>query len=299
VRHRRGLLVGLAALLLVMVGMLGACSQLRLPGPDPTSAATPAPEMTPNPQTPPSARPPGSAPAALPDRWVPPARVTWQWQLSGELDLDVDAQVYDVDLVDTSAAQVASLHALGRRVICYLSAGTHEPWRPDSAAFPDEVIGKPLEDWPDERWLDVRRLDVLLPIMAARMDLCVQKGFDAVEPDNVDAWTNDSGFDLTAEDQAAYNRELARLAHDRGLAVGLKNDVEQAALLEPEFDFAINEECARYGECELLLPFVRAGKPVLHVEYELAPEEFCELTRSLGFSSMRKSFELDATRTVC
>jgi hypothetical protein len=234
-----------------------------------------------------------------PDRWVPPAQVLWQWQLTGELDLGVEAEMYDVDLFTTSAADVAELHRLGRRAICYLSAGTLEPWRPDAAAFPADVVGEPLEDWPDERWLDVRRLDVLLPLMAARLDLCREKGFDAVEPDNVDAWTNPSGFDLTAADQAAYNRALARLAHERGLAVGLKNDVEQAALLEPDFDFAVVEECVRYDECELLAPFVRAGKPVLHVEYELEPAEFCDLTRRLGFSSMRKSFDLDASRTVC
>ncbi|WNB86347.1 endo alpha-1,4 polygalactosaminidase [Cellulomonas sp. ATA003] len=262
------------------------------PSPTPTPTPSPTPDPTPAPT-------PDPSPTPTPDRWVPPAQVTWQWQLTGVLDPSVDAQVYDVDLFDTSAAQVEALHALDRRVICYVSAGTYEPWRPDSATFPDEVLGEPLEDWPDERWVDVRRLDVLLPIMAARMDLCAEKGFDAVEPDNVDAWVNRSGFPLTGEDQATYNRELARLAHERGLAVGLKNDVEQVALLEPHFDFAVNEECAMYDECEALLPFVRAGKPVLHVEYELEPAQFCDLTRSLGFSSMLKGWDLDVPRTPC
>jgi hypothetical protein len=284
VSGRRGPLPWLAALLVVV----GASIGLWWSGAGPAPTATPAPTGTPAPS-------PGPTPA----RWTPPVGVTWQWQLSEELDLSVSAQVYDVDLVQTSAAQVAALHGLGRHVICYLSAGTYEPWRPDSSAFPDAVIGEALEDWPDERWLDVRRLDVLLPIMAARMDLCARKGFDAVEPDNVDAWSNDSGFDLTAADQAVYNRELARLAHERGLAVGLKNDVEQVELLHPHFDFAVNEECVLADECELLEPFVRAGKPVLHVEYELEPQEFCDHTRSLGFSSMRKSFDLDVARTAC
>ncbi|QTE31193.1 endo alpha-1,4 polygalactosaminidase [Pengzhenrongella sicca] len=71
--------------------------------------------------------------AAAPTRWVPPAQVSWQWQLSGDLDLTVPADVYDVDLFTTTERQVAQLHAAGRKVICYVSAGSYEPDRPDSA----------------------------------------------------------------------------------------------------------------------------------------------------------------------
>ena len=60
------------------------------------------------------------------------------------------------------------------------------------------MLGKELDGWPGERWLDVRRWDVLEPILAARFDVCRQKGFDAVEPDNVDGYANESGFPLTA-----------------------------------------------------------------------------------------------------
>jgi len=54
--------------------------------------------------------------------------------------------------------------------------------RPDAGAFPDAVKGD-SNGWSGERWLDIRRLDVLGPIMQRRLDLCKQKGFDAVEPD--------------------------------------------------------------------------------------------------------------------
>jgi hypothetical protein len=149
------------------------------------------------------------------------------------------------------------------------------------------------------RWLDIRRWDALEPILAARFDTCRSKGFDAVEPDNVDGYSNDSGFKLSAADQLTFNRRVAALAHQRGLGVGLKNDVDQAAALQPHFDFAVNEECAQYEECDKLAVFVRAGKPVFHVEYERPSGGFCPESRKLGFSSMRKHPELDAWRETC
>ena len=53
--------------------------------------------------------------------------------------------------------------------------------------------------------MDVRRIDVLGPIMESRLDMCEEKGFDGVEPDNVDGYLNDTGFPLTKEDQLSYN----------------------------------------------------------------------------------------------
>ncbi len=131
------------------------------------------------------------------------------------------------------------------------------------------------------------------------MDLCREKGFDGVEPDNVDGDANRSWFALTAEDQLAYNRFLARAAHARGLSVGLKNDLGQVAQLEPDFDWALNESCYAYRECDLLAPFVRAGKAVFHVEYEIPGSEFCADARARGFMSMRKTWHLDAWREAC
>ncbi|GAA1033478.1 endo alpha-1,4 polygalactosaminidase [Virgisporangium ochraceum] len=240
-----------------------------------------------------------ASPAAAGTWWRPKAGLTWQWQLSGKLDRSVDAQVYDIDGQDSSAADVAALKAAGRRVICYVNAGAFEDWRPDAKRFPKAVLGKDLDGWPGERWLDIRQWAKLEPILAARFDTCRAKGFDAVEPDNVDGYANESGFPLTAADQLTFNRRLAALAHRRGLAVGLKNDVEQAAQLEPYFDFAVNEECAQYDECGKLAVFVKAGKPVFHVEYEQESGGFCPESRRLGFSSLRKKPELDAWREVC
>jgi hypothetical protein len=243
---------------------------------------------------------PTAAPEVARTIWQPALKTTWQWQLSKlPVDQSVDAQMYDIDLFENDASVVTSLHAKGRKVICYLSVGTWEKWRPDAQQFPAEVLGKTLKDWPDERWLDIRRLDLLQPIMEARLDLCKAKGFDGVEPDNVDAYINKSGFDLSAEDQLAYNRWLAEAAHARGLSIGLKNDLPQVDALLPHFDWALNEQCFQTRECDKLLPFIRAGKAVFHVEYDLQTSEFCAQALEMQFNSMRKNDDLDAQREVC
>jgi hypothetical protein len=240
-----------------------------------------------------------SAASALARPWVPPARTTWQWQLSGRIDRSVKAEMYDIDLFDTSAATVSSLHRRGRHVVCYLDAGSYEPGRPDSASFPAAVLGAGVEGWPGEHWLDIRRLDVLGPIIKRRLDLCRRKGFDGVEPDNVDAYANDSGFSLSAADQLRFNRYVAAAAHARGLSVGLKNDLDQAAALQPHFDWALSEQCLQYHECGALKPFARAGKAVFIAEYRLPPRASCRQARTAGYVVIRKRLTLDAWRQTC
>ncbi|MFJ1866924.1 endo alpha-1,4 polygalactosaminidase [Streptomyces sp. NPDC088097] len=245
----------------------------------------------------------GQSPEPLPSRvpgeiWRPPPGTAWQWQLTGRLDTSVDVPVYDVDGFTTTGQQVAGLRAKGRRTICYLSTGAWEDFRPDAGDFPKELLGKG-NGWDGERWLDVRRLDVLEPLIAKRFDMCRDKGFDAVEPDNMDGYRNATGFPLTAEDQLEYNRLIARLAHERGLAVGLKNDLDQIPQLVGAFDFAVNEQCAEYRECERLTPFIAAGKAVFHVEYELPTDRFCDRARELKLSSLEKKYELGAWRKSC
>jgi hypothetical protein len=236
---------------------------------------------------------------AAPAIWKPALVTSWQWQLTGlPVDETVVAEVFDIDLFDTEASVVASLHAAGRKVICYMSAGSWEDYRPDAARFPAAVLGR-SNGWPGERWLDIRRLDVLGPIMEARLDLCKAKGFDAVEADNVDGYTNRTGFPLTYDDQFRYNIFLASAAHARGLSIGLKNDGDQVVDLLPYFDWALNEQCFQYDECDALLPFVAAGKAVFHVEYDLATSAFCAQANAMNFNSLRKNLDLDRYRQSC
>jgi len=201
-------------------------------------------------------------------RWAPSsaAPISWDWQLQGTVPTNTRVQMFDIDGFSASAATVAALHAQGTKVVCYIDFGTSEDFRPDFGSFPASVQGD-SNGWPGERWLDIRQLGVLAPIMTARMRMCVQKGFDALEPDNIDGYSNSTGFPLTAQDQLVYNTWIANTAHSLGLSVGLKNDNDQTAQLEPSFDWALDEQCNQYSECDTENVFVRANKAVFNAEY--------------------------------
>lgn len=234
--------------------------------------------------------------------WTPEVNTSWQWQLNSPVDQSVDAEMYDIDMFDNDANVVASLHTQGRRVVCYISVGSWEDWRPDADQFPASVLGKNYEGWPGEKWLDIRQIDLLAPIMRARFDQCKVKGFDAIEPDNIDGYTNDTGFPLTYQDQLNYNIWLANEAHARGLSIGLKNDPDQVADLLPYFDWAMTEDCFAEGWCNQVEPFVAAGKAVFAAEYTdmgMTLNQFCSQANAMNFNAILKHRDLDAYREAC
>lgn len=238
-------------------------------------------------------------PVPCPGCWQAPPVTSWQWQLSGTVDTSVDVQMYGIDGFENPASLVTTLHGAGRHVVCYISAGSVEKWRPDAGRFPQRVIGRKLEGWAGERWLDVRRRSALRGIMQKRVQMCADKGFDGVEFDNVDGWSNRTGFPLRRSDQLRYNAMLANLAHSAGLSAFLKNDLEQVQQLLPYFDMALNEECFSYNECDLLQPFLDAGKAVFHVEYELETADFCPQANAMNMNSLKKKWSLGAWRVAC
>jgi hypothetical protein len=261
-----------------------------------TARATTAEPANTAPST--TAGPPPSTAAPQARFWAPAPSAPWQWQLTTPVDTTVDVPVYDIDLFDNAKSVIDELHAQGRKVICYLDAGAWESYRPDADRFPASVIGTST-GWSGERWLDIRQIDVIGPIIEDRLDLAVAKGCDAVEPDQDNGWENNPGFPITREQSITWNIWVANAAHARGLSVGLKNSIGETAELEPHFDWALNEECFQYDECELLAPFTEAGKAVLQVEYKTDPRVFCPEARARGFSSMKKSLDLDQSRTPC
>ena len=243
---------------------------------------------------------PATDPAVTSGDWYRPAvDVNAQVQLQGTPNISYDVALYVLDLFDTDSAVIDALHADGRKMICYFSAGTFENWRDDAGRFTAADKGRRLGNWPGERWLDVRSQNVRA-IMADRLDLAVQRGCDGVDPDNVDGYANRTGLPLTYQDQIDYNTWLAEQAHQRGLAISLKNDLGQIDDLVAHFDFAINESCHEWDECELLMPFIQAGKPVVHINYLYADDpvgraELCLYTQSLGFSTLTLPQLLDGS----
>jgi hypothetical protein len=136
--------------------------------------------------------------------------------------------------------------------------------------------------------------------MDVRLDMCHQKGFDMVELDNVDGYSNRTGFPLTAADQTYYNTVLANDTHGRGMSVLQKNDVEQIPTLLPYFDGNLNEQCNQYSECTTaqtgsygLDQYVAAGKPVFQAEYKLSTSKFCGADNANNFNGVRFGLNLD------
>lgn len=194
---------------------------------------------------------------------------------------------------------IREIQASGKKIVCYFSGGSYEEWREDAGLFNEEVLGETLDGWPDERWLDIRSGNVR-EIMSARLNLAQQKGCDGVEPDNMDGYINDSGFDLSYADQLAFNQFVAVEAHDRGLAVGLKNDLDQIPELVNYFDFAVNEQCHEYDECGALMAFIEADKPVFNAEYQNKyvnnknqRQKLCEDARDRNFQTLVLPLDLD------
>jgi hypothetical protein len=230
--------------------------------------------------------------------WALPKALTWYWQLTGTVNTSHNANAYDIDGFDNTASTVASLHAGGHHAICYIDVGTWENWRSDASSFPSGLRGN-NNGWPGERWLDVRPSGpyyaTLKAIMTARFQMCKQKGFDAVEPDNMDSYDgNDPGFPTTASDQLTYDEWVADEVHNIGMAVFQKNDPNQASQMVGHFDGAIDEQCNEYSECSSFQPYVNAGKPVLNAEYQasLYPG-FCAGDAKLGMMGALYDVDLD------
>ncbi|HEY7617397.1 MAG TPA: endo alpha-1,4 polygalactosaminidase, partial [Terriglobales bacterium] len=232
--------------------------------------------------------------------WSPALVTSWQWQLSSLPSANnlLNVQMYDVDGFGASSSLVSVMHNAGMHAVCYISAGTWEDWRSDADSFPSSVLGSG-NGWPGEKWLDIRQIDALSPIMTARFQMCKDKGFDAVEPDNIDGYTNNTGFPLSYADQIAYNKWIATTVHSLGMSVALKNDLEQVADLLPHFDFAINEQCFQFNECDALTSFIAANKAVFEVEYNTDTSQFCPEANAMNFNALKKEEDLTATRVAC
>ena len=236
------------------------------------------------------------------DTWHPKPGTSWQWQLSSQPGKPINVDAYDVDGFDTPRRTVKRIHGSGSKAICYVNVGAWENWRPDKEKFPKSVLGRNYSGWAGEKWLDIRRIDKLAPIMRARFDICRQKGFDAIEPDNMDSYTNNTGFPIKAKHQLRYNKWLAKEAHKRGLAIALKNDPAQARGLQPYFDFAITEDCFDQGWCYKMWPFISSGKAVLAAEYTdtgIKRGEFCTRAKRMKFDAIHKKRNLGAWRRGC
>jgi hypothetical protein len=231
--------------------------------------------------------------------WKPTAGITWQWQIGGgTIDPNLDVQVFDIDW-EESANVVQQLHAAGKQVICYVSVGSWEDWRPDAANFPAAVLGNDYPGWPGERFVDIRA-QALRDIMAARLDVCRTKGFDAVEPDNMDVFESSSGFPLTRADGVDYALWLADQCHQRGMAIVQKNASEITSDIVSVYDGALTEDCYAGGWCADMQPYIDANQPVFVCEYDSSIfAAACAWGVPRRYSPILKDLDLGPPVTFC
>ncbi|CAI5967125.1 unnamed protein product [Closterium sp. NIES-64] len=264
--------------------------------------------------------------------YVPKPGTTFFWQLSGS-DADVDpthpAKVYTVDS-SLTAKSIAKLRNAGKAVMCYISFGTAEDYRSDYNQFPKSVIGgltcrneQCTEVWPGERWLDIKS-PIVKTIMEKRIKLAKSKGCDGVDPDNINAYSNNimaqpiSKFTITADDQFKYNSWIANTVHKYGMSVGLKNPGPLApSFMANLFDWAIIESCIYFSDfsnnawysrkyaCDYSNEFIVRNKAVFSIEYKelwgtsagqvngiAFPQAMCAISNAHGFNTNLCSFSL-------
>lgn len=232
--------------------------------------------------------------------WRPTAGLTWQWQIGGgAIDPELSVDVFDIDW-EESAATVEALHRAGKKVVCYVSVGSWEDWRPDADDFPPAVVGNEYPGWPGEKFVDIRA-QALREIMAKRFDTCAEKGFDAVEPDNMDVFSSDSGFGLTERDGIDYAEWMAEQCHARSLAIVQKNAPEITESIESLYDGALTEDCYADGNwCSDMQPYIDADKPVFACEYDSDIfADACAWGTPRTYSFILKDLDLDAPITLC
>ena len=178
---------------------------------------------------------------------LPPTNGQFDYQIGGAYPPLSSVSIVDRD---RSASPVAD-----RYNICYVNAFQTQP---DEASFwtsghstllVKRANGTTLTDpdWPGEFILDTStaaKRSSIATIVNGWIDGCKARGFQAIEPDNLDSWTR-SLTKLSKTNNVALAKMLATHAHSIGLAIA--------------------EECQVYAECG---SYIRAfGNRVIEIEY--------------------------------
>ena len=238
--------------------------------------------------------------------WKPEAGVTFDWLLANpDPNASFSSDVVDVDAFETPVETIAALHAQGKKVIGYVSVGTLENTRPDGNLLPSEVVGKVYPEWPDEKWVDIRQINKIKPWLLSRFKMIANKKFDAIEPDNLDGYSNNSGFNLTMPDEKKFLDSIITYAHLYGLGIGQKNLPEFSTEFCEKFDWALTEDAYNQGWAKDMMPYINKKKPVFIVEYtdmmsqQVFDSTVCPDSKTSKYSAILKNRNLDKWSHVC
>lgn len=203
---------------------------------------------------------------------LPPGNGQFDYQIGGAYNPLGTVRVASRDRLENP------VDARGRAVydVCYVNTFQTQPdeiawWRANHPELllrnaSGEYVGDPA--W-GEILLDTRtaaKRTALEGIMAGWFGECAGKGFDAIEPDNLDTWTRSEGL-ITKANNVAMMRLLTAAAHAADLAIAQKNVSPELGSQGPTigFDFSIVESCQVYSECGPVL--TNYGSRVYEIEY--------------------------------
>ena len=236
-----------------------------------------------------------------------------------DTDLFLDSNTPHAGIPTGASPVVRALHAAGKYSICYIEAGAQQSNFPDKHDFAPADYGHGakryrMPGYPNEWYFDLRGFrhyvagrpstlhGAAVNIAAGlkkRIAWCALEGQDALEPDDLDGYTNKGdtgvrggGWHLTRADALGFERWLAYEAHAHGLAIFQKNDPADARIDARTFDGMIIEECNRYhdpcaGRHGDATPYLSRHKPVLNAEYVQDGEttkKFCSSDIAAGIT---------------
>lgn len=224
------------------------------------------------------------------DPTAPPVdRPVKSWALQYNDPLVVKKRDYFVlDLYGYSKQDIQKLKANGTKVFCYFSS-QYENYRPDSADFKPEDLGRNLDSWPGEKWINPKSANVRT-IMLKRVTYAKSQGCDGIDLDNIDFYTFKTGFDNSKEAAIDYVKYICNEVHKQGMLFNQKNALDMIADLKDCADTYQNESCQVYNECDY---YNQVDKPIFHIEYK-------PCKKMDGFYSVQKDQQrMAAEETEC
>jgi Glycoside-hydrolase family GH114 len=216
----------------------------------------------------------------------------FDYQIGGDYPLPSGVRIVARDWFHGSADPAAYS-------ICYVNAFQTQDDedgvdRPDERSnWPAHLVLTELGDdpnWGGEYLVDLssagRRADAAAWVQPM-IQACKDKGFEAVEYDNLDSWTRmddtprEGDVPFGKREAIAYAELITDRAHALDLAVAQKNTLDltrRESRTRIGFDFAVAEACGRYDECEGYRRLF--GNRVIAIEYRR--RDFQRACRDLG-----------------
>jgi hypothetical protein len=162
-------------------------------------------------------------------------------------------------------------------------------------------MGKKVAGYP-EYYLDIQSSSTVSIVESIISQQCAAKGFDAVETDIDEEYTDNTGFALTKAIEEQYMTTLADYMHGLGLGWWIKNPDDTgdsyASDMFPLADAVLTEQCNQYSSCGLLSAYT-GHKAVFNAEYHLKTSSFCPKDDERGFNGARFNLGLTGIRKPC